>query len=97
MSDIKLHTSFGSDEKVYPYGRLEIPHGMYLQLDLNGNVIDRRLRTPDKINDRDFENEYAGVIYCQGEELEIVDSEPNKTHNGEYDYQKNSFRMKSHR
>ena len=88
VSDIKLYTSFGSDEKVYPYGRLEIPQGMYMQLDLNGNVIDRRLRTPDKIDNRNYESEYAGVIYCQGEELEIVDSEPNKTHNGEYDYQK---------
>ncbi len=95
VGNIKLYTSFGADEKVFPYGRLEIPQGMYMQLDLNGNVIDRRLRTPDKIDNRDYESEYAGVIYCQGEELEIVDSEPNKTHNGEYDYQKKQLQNES--
>ena len=28
VGNIKLYTSFGADEKVFPYGRLEIPQGM---------------------------------------------------------------------
>ena len=82
-----LYTSFGADEKVFPYGRLEIPQGMYMQLDLNGNVLDRGLDCQG--NGLDYQgNEYSSVIYGKNCELEIIDGDPTKTHEGRYDYEK---------
>ncbi|MCM1368469.1 MAG: hypothetical protein NC184_06660 [Roseburia sp.] len=69
--DIELLTSFG-DEQAFPYGRIEVPQGMYVKLDLNGCVIDRALT--------DEVQWYGQVIYGYNCGLEIADSMPTKEH-----------------
>ena len=83
VDGIALLTEFGSDVKIFPYGRLDIPRGTYMQLDLNGCVLDRGLRTAEQ------EEAYSSVIYAENSELEIVDGDPSRAHDGAFDYKKN--------
>ena len=82
VGSTKLFTEFGADENVFPYGRLDIPQGTYMQLDLNGCVIDRGLRLERQVA------AYSSVIHAENSELEIVDGNPSKTHDGAFDYEK---------
>ncbi len=82
---IYLATSFGISESVFPYGRLDVPQGAYIQLDLNGNVLDRALTNPVEW--------FGQVIYGKNCHIEITDGNSENPHkNGtvdKYVYQEN--------
>lgn len=82
---IPLITSFGNSESVFPYGRLEVPQGAYISLDLNGNVLDRALT-----NSVEW---FGQVIYGKNCHIEIADGNSENPHKNDgadkYVYQEN--------